>query len=49
MDEMITEILCQRDENRNLKEALRFTEWLLRLAIVGLLVMTAGFLWAVSI
>ena len=49
MDEMMTEILCQRDENRNLKEMLKFKDLLLRLAIVGLLVMTAGFLWAVSL
>ena len=49
MDEMMTELLYQREENRNLKEVLRFTEWLLCLAVVGLLVMTAGFLWAVSL
>ncbi len=49
MDEMITELLCQRDENRNLKEALGFTKLLLCLAIAGLMVMTVGFLWAVSI
>lgn len=49
MDEMLTELLCQRDEIQNLKEALRFTEQLLCLAIAGLMVMTVGFLWAVSL
>ena len=45
----MTEILCQREENKCLKEMLKFKNFMLGLSIIGLLVMTAGFIWAANI
>lgn len=47
MDELLTELLCQRDENKALKDHIRLLNFILCLAVPCWFVTVAAFVYAV--
>lgn len=47
MDELLTELLCQRDENKALKDHIRLLNFILCLAVPCWFVAVAAFVYAV--